>query len=366
MVKRLVTYLLILGGIGLLYISTSHSSMERISAVRNDLQTVWGVHDCTDKGDLVNMAYLDYVTKFHSTRDYVFNRPAYNGPANVDLYMEGDSYTFKIPDTAYAGLHKYEYAWVGRKGIRYELDTSRTNILIIERVERYIRNYFGQLYVLNNVHAANTDFQYRDFSENNAQTNTSIGRLSALIPDKVDHYLQKMFNPNINSNLEYNLFNYKLLNAPRLAKAMLNYKIFNRASGDVTIADNGQQLYLSHTTDLHNDGSSYASISEQEYTALVNNLNYIYDYYKKDGFDEVYVAIIPNPVTILEPDGYNNLIPRLQHDASVKMKFIDSYTAFKQTNKVIYRPGDTHWYNEGLQTWLGIVNDTLAKWNEPR
>lgn len=355
MLKKILTYILILVGIGILVISTSRDIMWRISSVRNESDKWWGVHDVNHLGDMVNMAYLDDVTKFHSQRDYSFHRPEYEGASNVNLYLHGDSYTFKIPDSAFAGVNRYEYAWIYNKHIQYNLDTTKTNILILENAERYVREFFSTLNLFKIVYdsakgpIASTTRTY--------QSNRYAG--IPFLPDSIGAF----FNPNINQNIEYNLFNYKAFNAPRVAKATFNYTVFNRASGNVTVSDDGDQLFLKETIEPKNIKSAYAPVSNEDITLLINNLNKIYEHYRNEGFNELYFAPIPNPVTILEPERYNQLIPRIQNDPRLKMKVIDIYSVYKNADTVLYRPGDSHWYNSGIQLWIKEVNKELIKWN---
>ncbi len=232
MVKQIITYLLIIAGCGVIYISTSLKRMGEISAVRNESDAWWAAHNSSNKGDLVNMSYLDYTKKFHSERDYDFHKPEYAGGDNVNLYVQGDSYTFKIPDSAFLGVNRYEYAWVGRKVIEYDFDSTKKNIMLLERTERYIRSYFNSLEMLWHVYSKAKGTEHDKYAGVwTPPPATSVDRMTRrFIPESVDEVLTKMFNKNINQNLEYNLFNYNILNAPRLAKAWLNYSIFSRAS----------------------------------------------------------------------------------------------------------------------------------------
>lgn len=366
MLRKLLIYLLIVLGLGILYISTSKKWMERVSSIRNESNGWWGVHESSDKGDLLNMAYLDLITKFHSKRDYSFHKPQQPGPSNINLYMQGDSYTFKIPDSAFYGVNRYEYVWVGTKSIAYNMDTTKKNILIIERAERYVRIHYSGLDLLQEVYDSAKGPEYEKLAGGTGVQPqvTSAEAMTDIIPPKVDTFISKFFNENINQNIEYNLFNYNILNAPRLIKAWLNYHVFKRASGNVSVSADGNRLFIAETLNPGRPESSYSLISSEEYNNIVRNLNILYDYYRNEGFDEMYLAIIPNPVTIHEPKGYNNLIPRLQSDTALRMKFIDIYQTYKSSDTVIYRPGDTHWYNSGMQMWINTVNDTLRKWNK--
>lgn len=357
MLKTISTYLFIFLGIGVLYISTSKKMMEKISAVRNESDAWWGVSSSTNKGDLVGMAYLDYVDKFVSKRDYVFHKPVYDGDKEINLYLHGDSYTFKIPDTAFLALNRYEYAWVYNQHIQYELDSTKKNILILEHAERYITTFYSGLDLLKLVYDKQTGSGYDSIMSDMAMVEKTV-----LTATEGDGWLDKLFNKNINQNLEYNLFNYNGLYAPRYAKAWLNYSLFHRASGNVVVSENGNQLFINETIGRSKKTSSQYPISNDEYDGIVRNLNLLYNYYKAEGFDEVYLAMIPNPVTILQPDGYNMLIPKLQNDARLKIKCIDIYSQYKATDTKIYRPGDTHWNSYGQQLWIDAVNHQLQQW----
>jgi len=63
---------------------------------------------------------------------------------------------------------------------------------------------------------------------------------------------------------------------------------------------------------------------------ICNTLNSVYCYYKTKGFEEIYLAIIPNPVTMINPQlgNYNGLIPKLYAVDSLKMRIIDVYTIY--------------------------------------
>lgn len=363
--KSILSYILIIIGIVILYISTSRDVMRIITEKRNDTDAWWGAHNSMDKGDLVNMAYLDYAEKFHSERGYVFSKPQNDGFEDIDLYLNGDSYTFKIPDSAFRCVNRYEYAWVYLKHIQYKLDTTKRNILILEHAERYVPIFYSGLDLLKVVYSADQGSAYDRVAADMPPPELAPPVHEAFSETLFHKLFKNAFNDNVNQNIEYNLFNYNFLNMPRLVKATMNYQFFNRASGNVVISKDGNNLYLKETTDANEKGSSYYQLPDAEYNTIVNNMNVLYEHYIAEGFDEVYLAPIPNPVTISEPSGYNELIPRLQQDATLKMKCIDVYSIYKETSEKIYRPGDSHWNNVGMQLWLEAVNDTLRNWCTP-
>ena len=125
----------------------------------------------------------------------------------------------------------------------------------------------------------------------------------------------------------------------------------------VFFSSNNNFLFLAETKK-----SVENEISETEIKKAVNNLNEIYKYYKNKGFDEVYISIIPNPVSIIEPEcqKYNNLIPLIQKDNDVKMPFIDIYSIFKKTKWNVYYRSDSHWNTNGSQLWINELNRILS------
>ena len=144
-------------------------------------------------------------------------------------------------------------------------------------------------------------------------------------------------------------------------KAALNYYVFNRASGDVVISNDRKFLFYKETVSKTDVGSSYFPVTAGDAANIVDVMNNIYEHYRAGGFAEVYVSIIPNSPTIMQPEGYNNLIPMVQNDPRLKMKVIDIYTVFKNSKDVYYLPGDTHWNHNGKQRWLDLVNEQVLK-----
>jgi hypothetical protein len=344
MLKKIARDILIIAGVLIMAASTSRTFMQKVSEKRIDREEWWGVHKPVE-GDLVAMSYLGFVDKFLSPRDYYFTKHPVDS-SNTDLYIYGDSHIWKIPDTAYAAVNKFTYVWRGNADLVYTLDTSRNNILLIEITERYLRDYFSRTEIFDHVKKE----QATAAIPHDLQLTYSEFKLP---------YVEDIFNPNINQNIEFNLFNYNIINPVRKTKAYLSYRLFNRASGDVVIAKDGSRLFLKETVQGRRVENSYYPVSDEEINNMVANINAINDHYRQEGFDEVYLSIIPNPATNLQPEGRNNLIPRLETNAALKIKLISMYDLFEHAPPGIHRPGDTHWSNAGLQIWLSEVNKML-------
>ena len=140
-------------------------------------------------------------------------------------------------------------------------------------------------------------------------------------------------------------------------KAKLTLDWFNRASVNVSLSEDNQHIFLNSDTDEATPLSSFSDLSNREVNALVDSVNATADYYKRLGFNEVYLSIIPNKVTIVEPNRgvYNRLIPRIQDDSRLRVPTIDVYDAYKRAPVSPYLDSDTHWTCAGRATWLGLV-----------
>jgi hypothetical protein len=338
--------------LALLVISTSDKLMNKIIDERSGLNNMFGLHSGTG-GDLVSISYLDNVEHFKEKNEFKFVKPSDDtANRNIDLYIYGDSYMLEIPDSAFACVHNYHFCRRGYQDMTYSLDPHKKNILIIEIAERFARVEF--------------ELQETMRHFNKKKPDVSSAQLSvppiiyAKFPD-VD-----IFNPDINRNLEFNLFGYRFWDQVKFAKASLTYYLFKRAVGDAVVSDDGERLFLKETLAKTGRASIYYSFDQRELQGMFRNLNATCAYYKADGFDEVYLSVIPNPVTILKPENYNGLIPSLQQADSLKcMHIIDMYSLFtkEQDPGKLFRISDTHWSNDGIQVWLKTVNTELQKQN---
>jgi hypothetical protein len=144
-------------------------------------------------------------------------------------------------------------------------------------------------------------------------------------------------------------------------KAWLNWKLFNRIDEKVMLSKDKKHLLYFLDAQPLGINSCFDKISEEEINLIVDNLNKTYQNYKKAGFDEVYLSIIPNKTSILGTDlgEYNHLIQRIQRDSELKIPFFDIYTPYFHSKKILYEKGDSHWNCEGKQIWLDLVNSKL-------
>ena len=139
---------------------------------------------------------------------------------------------------------------------------------------------------------------------------------------------------------------------------------FGRGSGNTVLSKDGKYLLFRSTVSPNGRFSSYSPVSDSEVDFCVRKMNFIYDHFKAEGFDEIYFSFIPNPATILQPEGYNGLIPRIQKSPLLNVKIFDVFSVFSSSTAtdILYRKGDTHWSNTGMHIWIDLVNSELVKY----
>lgn len=261
---------------------------------------------------------------------------------NTSLIIMGDSFTEKerIEKKHFKGLINYNRYFI-TDTIKVKLDTSERNVLIIETVERHFRERFA-----------------------NPFANLKVMENQVVLENENKKSLKKWLLNYLPYNAERHesiLFSSDFFLAFKELKAWLNWKLFNRLDEKVMLSKD--EKYLLYQLDAQPSGinSCFDKISEEEIKLMVDNLNKTYQQYKKAGFDEVYLSIIPNKTSILGTDlgEYNHLIDQIQKHSALEMPFFDIYTPFHNSNKVYYERGDSHWNCEGKQMWLDLVNSKL-------
>lgn len=356
MLKKTGRDILILFCFAALWSSTSRSAMEYISS-RRSVPTWWGVYDWL-YGNLSGMSHLDFVKRFRTPEDYSGKRPVYNVPKNIALFLQGDSYTRhpQLKDINFAGVSEFHFFSRGAQN-HYHMDTTKRNLLIIEIAESRVRETFRDLKTIDEI----CDGEETENINKKNDLQPAITKYCSPVPDiKLDRF----FNKHIGQNLEFNLFNYNFMVPLFGSKAAINYYLFDRASGDITISDDGNFLFIKETVSDTDDQSSFSKISATDIGYIVDNLNKVYRHYRTAGFKEVYLSIIPNNVSIMEPEKYNRLTPLIQNDTRNEMKIIDLYSVYKNSGASFYLPGDTHWNDMGFLVWLKTVNEKLLNAND--
>ena len=245
----------------------------------------------------------------------------------VSLYILGDSFLEdgRVEKSDFP-IGNYRYInWSDNEKI--ELDTTKSNILIIETVERHAREHLSKI--------------IDNYSKNQTVNPKEKERLIEVInPDK----LNLLF---LNAD-----FFLKI----KEIKAELTLLLFNRTDSKVSLSATKKTLLYGLDTDSTKPNSSFSSIEDSEIDSMISNLNKSEINFKKMGFDKIIFSIIPNKTSICcQNDGeYNHLIERVQTNKNLKVPFIDAYNLMK--NKDYFQVGDTHWNCEGQAAWLRLAN----------
>jgi len=345
--KKIIGYIVLFICIVIYLASSLQKLTNKIAVFKNrDVSLVRS--DKMRYGDLFGLSYL------HDYKISIDEKPSIELTAcrkikSFDLYSLCDSYLWSLltSDTMFCGANKFQFANLNNlETLNVKLDSTKKNILLIELAERNIVPMIKQNY---------------SYMQEFLKLQTPKRDTSTLIPR---HVVEFLFNKNINSNIEFNLWESEIFTPVKEFKAQLNYKLFNRVNKDVVVSPDKKYLLYYPTIDSSSIYSSFKNISESDIDTIINNFNEIYFHYKNLGFTEVYLSLIPNPVSILYPDynnyKYNQLILRIQNSPSLKMPFIDIYSDFKKTQVPIYRVSDTHWNRNGFNLWMNKVNSVLS------
>jgi len=334
-----------------LYAFASYGDFEKTIDFRNKSNSIFG-SDKYKFGDLFGISYYPLIKQDLSKtkRTFPAKNPTVNKKINLclahDSYLGKDFLASKKQINCADTIYDLEYPWFrGRANAPVLLDTSKTNVLVFEIVER-------NLYRLDKKAALNI--------VNLAAANQNTAPNPVLKPgkkkSKLKQFKEIIFNTRINKNLEFLLFDLRLFTPIKELKSYINYRFFNRLPPEVFISENQKQEYIS---DVKTSIEDMLTVSETEKTVAL--LNEIHDFYKGKGFDKVYFSIVPNPVAIIKPEAlrYNNLIPMIQNSPNLRMPMIDIYSDFKKCDADLYFFSDTHWNFNGFTLWINKFNATL-------
>lgn len=259
--------------------------------------------------------------------------------AQTHLYVIGDSFSEaqRLSQDDFRVSHYRRAKW-DTSPVRVQLNPAKRNVLLIESIERHFRGHFSK--------------PVREITvvQDTVQT-------PAPVPTVWERFKRDVHWSDVEERLESALFSQEWAFWFKEIKAKLTLDWFDRASVNVSLSRDDQQIFLNSDTDAATPLSSFSDLSDREVNALVDSVNATETYYKSLGFDDVYLSIIPNKVTIVEPQRgrYNHLIERVQNNPNLRVSTINVYDAYKQAPVSPYLTGDTHWTCAGRATWLGLV-----------
>lgn len=301
------------------------------------------VEDGYQYGDLYKLSTL---SKFrdprHQCTGYV--PPARPQSAKkVHLYIIGDSFTEK----GRVGLNDFpvdEYTWVKWSDfLHIKLDTTQHNILLLESVERHFRQKFASSAITVLVPDSAT------FIQNGASS-------------KFMHQLDEAFKGSHTADrLDGFLFQNDFALRIKEWKSDFNHRFFDRTASGVTLVNNDRDVVYYMDTDTPEVTSSFTPVRQTELDSIITNVNASRDFADSLGFDHVILSIIPNKVSVLNPDYgvYNNLIERVYSHPKLDIPYIDVLGDFRRMGRSSYMKGDSHWTCEGQTIWLNKINALL-------
>jgi hypothetical protein len=307
------------------------------------------IKDSYRYGDLYRLSNLpQFKDPKEECTDY--KPPAKSGSSQkIHLYIIGDSFTEeqRIGKKDFA-VDAYTYVhW--NYFLHLKTDTSETNILLLESVERHFREKMKD--TINNLIPDHATFVSKSTSER------FMNRLDNAFKSK-----------STEDRLDELLFQNNLILTLKEWKSSFNYHFFDRVNKGITLVNNDNGVVYYMDTDTPNTTSSFSIVKETEIDSIVRNINASQDYARSLGFDHVVLAVIPNKVSVLMPEyaNYNELIKRVYSHSELKVPSIDVLADFRKIGSRAYLKGDSHWTCEGQYLWLDKVNAFIQSIEKPK
>ncbi|GAB3901506.1 hypothetical protein GCM10028803_26310 [Larkinella knui] len=334
-------YLILLVSI-LIYIGSCNSD------VMNSAQKKGLIPDDYRFGDLYRMANLPQFKALQIPCPPAY--PADSPRKPIHLYIIGDSFSepprVTLKDFPIDYFHRTKWGF----DRRVQLDTTKTNTLIIETVERHFRNQFGK-YIT-------------DLKVVSDTTRAEPQPQNRLTWQQITKEMETLFSRDaVEGRLETILFFTDWALWFKDLKAWLTLDWFGRVNPRTTLTPDGQHLLYYMDTDTSLINSSFKPISDSLLNHYIDTINVVADRYKKAGFDHVYLSIIPNKTSIYAPGmgplPYNHLIERVQQSPRLTIPAIDVYTPYKASRVPLYETSDAHWNCEGRAIWMREVTKRL-------
>lgn len=260
--------------------------------------------------------------------------------AYVALYLAGDSFTEegRVKPDEYA-TNTYFRTFVADENLNLQLVSGR-KILIIETVERHLRERFSEKPWGN--------WKEKEAPVTKTKEPFSLNKVYQDIVDLEVPYREEMH--------ESVIFNSAFFLKIKEWKADFNYNVFGKTDPKVKVLK-GELVY---DVDIEPGISSvYDEVEDEEISRIVKHANITREKYKKMGFDEVYLSIIPNKTSLLIKDDqkYNRLLERVEQHPQLKGPLISVWEEFTSQN--YYQKGDSHWNCAGQKIWVDKVNEQL-------
>lgn len=308
-------------------------------------------------GDLYHRTFLRQFREGDFLRNQALagaDKPAWRA-RNVNLYTLGDSFT-EIDTSFYAG-HRNVHVWLTFGTAPADLDRSRKNILVIEVLERLIQQRLRvrpDSTVLIREGLTDPKAVARPVTGASGQNSAGAGWVS---------WLTARFGADLDYRLERLFFSSGLFVWLKERRAQLLLNGFGRVPAGVVSRD-GRHLFYDLEVDTTFDTSAFRHLSHCNTDSVVATINHVREHYRRLGFDEVYFSLVPNKVTVIDPQRgpYNHQIERIEGHPNRRAPLISLYDTLTK-HPDWYHRGDGHWNRLGKRYWLKVVNDKVAEWD---
>jgi hypothetical protein len=322
-------------------------SWQRILAKQNLIADQYRYGDLYNKTNIAKFKQQDYL----ETDGLVAADLPAEKQHGVHLYTLGDSFT--NIDTAFYAAEKNTHIWVGNHGAKaIQLDTTKRNVLVIQIIERVLQERFRDKAWL--MYATRAYFNRQH---------------TAPVPPKTVSWLEKTldarFGTDLNSRLEFILFNNDYALAAKELKASLLMNWFDRAAG-ARLSTNREHLFYDMEADTTGTLSSFRHLSNADIDKVVMHLNWVTQYYRQMGFEEVYLTLVPNKSTVQDPTlgTYNHQIERIEQHPALQPTVVSLINTVRQ-HPDWYHLGDGHWNGHGRRYWMSQVNGLVRSRPRP-
>jgi len=270
---------------------------------------------------------------------------------NTSLYIIGDSFTEKeridandFNTNGYLRIH-----W--NDSLNISLDTTKRNILVLQTVERHFREHFAVP-----VHQFTVENKKLFASTSQKAKEVELSDFFLALYNEAEQTLKES-----EESLTSFLFSGDFFLHLKEWKSAINLHWFDRHNDQIALSPDKKNILFCWDTDSVRITSSFNYFPESELQKLIQQVNQTRVYYKKLGFDEVYLSIIPNKTSIVAPEmgQYNHLVERVQQHPLLKAPFIDTWTPFSQHSQEVYSLSDTHWNCKGQAIWVAKMNEVI-------
>jgi hypothetical protein len=271
--------------------------------------------------------------------------PVQPDTSRTDLYIIGDSFT-EPARLARAELPVARLTHVNwREASQIQLNPAHRNILLIETVERTMRQHLHEPIK-----------QLMVVADTNRARPAGISWL-----DRLQKIYDQTRTPE--AKLETVLFSQDGFLWLRERKAAFTQQAFARVDPKVRVSSDGQHILLGEDLDESGTTSGFVPVADAEIKTMVDSLNRVRERYLAQGFSAVYLSVIPNKTTVLAPTmgRYNHAIERLENHSDLQLPVVSVYADFKSAKTPIYALGDTHWNCTGRSIWLQKLREKLVE-----